>query len=193
MTEIVELHRRGAERFTQAVDAIGNEDWHRPTPCTEWDVTTLLDHNVGENLWVPPILEGQTIEEVGDRFEGDVLGDDPKGAWKSSADAACAAAEGLDDVQRVVHLSFGDLPAEEYLWQRYADFVVHGWDLARGVGADDRLGDDLVEPCLRWAEPYAEIFASMPDYFAPPITPAPEDDAQARLLKLFGRDPARAV
>ncbi len=186
---IVELHRRGAQRFTQVVDAIGDDDWRRPTPCTEWDVTALLDHNVGENLWVTPILEGQTIDEVGERFEGDVLGDDPKRAWRESAEAACEAAEGLDDVQTVVHLSFGDLPAEEYLWQRYADFIVHAWDLARGIGADDHLGADLVEPCLTWAEPYAEIFASVPDYFDPPITPAPNDDAQTRLLKLFGRRP----
>lgn len=144
-----------------------------------------------ENLWVPSILDGRTIEEVGDRFEGDVLGDDPKAAWRTSIDVACAAAEELDDPGRVVHLSFGDLPAEEYLWQLFADLVVHAWDLARGVGADERIGDDLVEPCLRWAEPYAEIFAAMPDYFAPPITPASDDDIQTRLLKLFGRDPDR--
>ncbi len=190
---IIQLHRRGAERFSEAVAAIGNDDWHRPTPCSEWDVTALVDHNVGENLWVPPILEGRTIEEVGDRFSGDVLSTDPKAAWRSSAEAACTAAEALDDLGRVVHLSFGNLPAEEYLWQRYADLVVHAWDLARGIGTDDRIDDDLAEPCLRWAEPYAEIFASMPDYFAPPIPPAPDDDVQTRLLKLFGRDPATAT
>ena len=37
-----------------------------------------------EDLWAPPLLAGSTIAEVGDRFEGDVLGAEPKAAWDSS-------------------------------------------------------------------------------------------------------------
>ena len=79
--DVREFHRRGLEWFGANVRIIGEDQWRLPTPCTEWDVRALVSHLVYETRWVPPLLEGRTIQEVGDSFEGDLLGDDPKGAW----------------------------------------------------------------------------------------------------------------
>ena len=49
------------------------------TPCTEWDVRALVNHVLGEIRWAVPLFAGSTIAEVGDRFDGDLLGDDPVG------------------------------------------------------------------------------------------------------------------
>ena len=56
---------------------VGEDQWGAPTPCADWDVRELVNHVAGEDLWTAPLLEGSTIEEVGDRFDGDLLGDDP--------------------------------------------------------------------------------------------------------------------
>ena len=48
----------------------------------------LANHVTNENLWTVPLMEGATIEEVGDRFDGDVLGDDPIGSALAAARAA---------------------------------------------------------------------------------------------------------
>ena len=90
---------------------IRDDQWHAPTPDTEWDVTDLVQHLVYEQLWVPPLLAGKTIAEVGDAFDGDVLGDDPQRAWTSAAAAAQAAFAEPGALERTVHLSFGDVPA----------------------------------------------------------------------------------
>ncbi len=187
MVELAQLHRRAAERFTAAVDAIGSDQWAAPTPCTEWDVRALLAHNVEENLWVPAMLAGETIASVGDRFEGDTLGDDPKTAWKTSVEEACAAVDAPGALAGRVHLSYGEESATEYVRQRLIDLVVHGWDLARAVGADESLPGDLVEACLEWAEPLAPMLAQMPGLFAPAVKPALGAGAQTRLLNLLGR------
>src|SRR5262245_28538324 len=57
-------------RFTAAVDefggrvrAIRDDQWSAPTPCTKWDVRTLVNHLVYELRWMPPLLAGQTIAE----------------------------------------------------------------------------------------------------------------------------------
>ena len=113
--DTVDLHRRAVTEFGRRVEAVPQDGWHRSTPCGDWDVRALVNHLVNENRWTPPLMRGSTIEEVGDRFDGDLLGDDPKGAW---ADASRAAVESVAErgaLERTVHLSFGDSPAEEYV------------------------------------------------------------------------------
>jgi uncharacterized protein (TIGR03086 family) len=187
MGEAIEMYRRSVEEFGRRVMAIGPDDWSRPTPCSEWVVRDLVRHLVYEELWTPPLLAGATVAEVGDRFEGDILGDDPQVAWKEAAAQAVAAAS-PDTLERTVHLSFGDFPGREYLGQLTADHVIHAWDLARGVGADDRLAPDLVDFVYAFMAPQADQWAAA-GVFAPAVDVAADSDPQARLLALTGRQP----
>lgn len=189
MADLPGLHRRASDQFSTLVAAVDDGRWHDPTPCTEWDVRRLLAHNVYENLWVPPILDGRTIEEVGDRFEHDVLGDDPKGAWVGTVEPACAAVDEPGALERTVHLSFGDLPGAEYVKQRIVDLVVHGWDLARGAGLAEHLDPELVGACLGWGEEWRPLLEAASDFFDPPVQSPPDADDLTRLLNLFGRRP----
>jgi uncharacterized protein (TIGR03086 family) len=183
---VPDLHRRACDEFGRRLEAAADDQWHLPTPCSEWDVRTLVNHIVAENLWTPPLMEGRTIAEVGDRFEGDVLGADPKTAFRNAAAAAVDAVSSDGAMDRTVHLSFGDAPAPEYAMQLFADHVIHAWDLARGIGADDHLDPELVAACTEW-------FKSMEDAYrsAGAIGPRPAvsegADAQTQLLAMFGR------
>jgi uncharacterized protein (TIGR03086 family) len=183
---VPELHRRAGEEFGTRVQAVGDEQWSLPTPCTEWDVRTLVNHVTGEALWTPPMLQGKTIAEVGDRFEGDVLGDDPKAAWANAFRQASEAVQADGAMEVTAHLSYGDFTGSDYTMQLFADLLIHAWDLARAVGADERLDPELVAACTDWfriaEEEYRKAGAVGP---RPPI---PEDaDEQTRLLAMFGR------
>ena len=68
-------YRRSVEGWTARVEAVGPDQWALPTPCADWDVRTLVNHVVGEDLWTGPLMRGETMEEVGDRFDGDQLGE----------------------------------------------------------------------------------------------------------------------
>jgi uncharacterized protein (TIGR03086 family) len=185
--DVIDLHRRTVAEFVSRLDTVGDQ-WAAPTPCSDWDVRALVNHVVGEDLWTVPLMNGATIEEVGDRFEGDTLGDDPIGAAKAAADAATiAAASGLV-ARRVVHLSFGDTPAEEYAYQLAADHLIHGWDLSAAVGGDRRLDPELVEALAPWFAEREDAYRSAGAIAGRPkgVTPSgPEAD----LLLAFGRDP----
>jgi ketosteroid isomerase-like protein len=123
---------------------------------------------------------------VGDRFEGDLLGVDPLGAWQGSAEAALAAVAAPGVHERTAHLSFGDVAAPEYVMQLTADHLVHGWDLARAIGADERLDAELVDDVAAWFEGWEAGYRSAGAVGARP--PLPDDaDAAARLLAAFGR------
>lgn len=185
-TDVRKLHQRAIESFGARVHAIRDDQWGSRTPCEEWDVRTLVNHLVYENRWMPPLLAGGTIAEVGDRFEGDLLGDDGKAAWDDSAADAVAAVQGDGAMERTVHLSMGDFPGSEYTMQVFADLVIHGWDLARAIGADERIDPGLVDACATWFAPMEEAYRSG-GAIGPRVETPPEADPQTRLLAVFGR------
>jgi uncharacterized protein (TIGR03086 family) len=184
--EAVEYFRRTLDHHGELVRRIGADQWSAPTPDDEWDVRALTNHVTGELLWVPPLLDGKTIEEVGDRLDGDVLGDDPSGIWEDAATDAASAVALPDVAGRTVHLSFGDCSAADYLDQVGSDLLIHAWDLARGIGADDTMPDDLVAYCAGWFGAWEAGYREA-GVIADAVPVADDADAQTRLLASFGR------
>jgi uncharacterized protein (TIGR03086 family) len=184
--KVVELHRRAVDEFGRRVHAIREDQWSHPTPCTEWDVHHLVNHLVNENRWTPPLMAGRSIEQVGDRFDGDLLGDDPKAAWDDAARAALDAIGAPGAMARTVHLSFGDHPGEEYAWQLFVDHLIHAWDLARAIAADEKLDPELVDVCYERSKPQEDVLKSY-GVFGDKVEPPPGADRQTKLLAVFGR------
>src|SRR5215204_5953457 len=187
MPDIPRHFRSATEHFGELVAAIPDDRWDSATPCAEWDVRALVRHVLEELLWVPPLFAGETIESVGGRFEGDVLGSDPKAAWVDAAGPAIAAVEAPGAMETICQLSMGPTAGAEYAGQLIVDLVVHGWDLARGAGLDESMDADLVELCLSTIEPWKPMLSSMTDYFAAPIDPGADAEASTVLLNTLGR------
>ncbi len=179
---------RGVAEFDRRVRSVRAEQWGDSTPCTEWDVRALVNHVVTEQLWAPLLLDGATVEDIGDRFDGDQLGDDPEAVWASAAAAACEAFAAPGVLRRSVELSYGRRPAQGYCQEMTMDLTVHAWDLARGIEADERLDPELVSDVLAFIEPQVEQLAGS-GLFAPPVAVSDDADAQTRLLALLGRQP----
>lgn len=126
------LFAKTIESAAGCIKHIRVDEYDNPTPCSEWNLNQLLNHLVYELVWMPPLLEGQTITEVGDQFEGDLISDDPQGAWQKAADAALAAVEKAD-LSAVVHVSAGDITAEQYIKEMSNDVLIHGWDIGQAL------------------------------------------------------------
>jgi len=186
MSELPELFERASRHFGTLVHQVGDDQWAAPTPCSDWDVRALVNHLVYEARWAPPLLEGATIAEVGDRFDGDLLGADPTATFDEARAATQSAVEAPGALDRTVHLSYGDTPASGYVTQLTGDFVVHGWDLARGIGADDTLDPELVDWVYRETLPMVDMLAQS-GLFDPPVDAPDGADAQTTMLALFGR------
>jgi uncharacterized protein (TIGR03086 family) len=180
------LYRRTVETWTDRVLTVGPEQWAAPTPCAEWDVRALVNHVVGEDLWTEPLMRGATIEDVGDRLDGDLLGPDPRETALDAAERATRAVTEALPTRGKVHLSYGDEDMEEYVGQLAADHLVHAWDLAVATGGDAELDQDLVIEVAAWFAGREEIYRS-----AGVVGPraAAGGDAQSGLLASFGRDP----
>jgi uncharacterized protein (TIGR03086 family) len=187
--DLVELHGRCGRRFAALVAGVGPEQWHDGTPCSEWDVRTLVHHLLYEQRWVPSLFEGLTIEQVGDRFEGDLMGGDTPvwpGLLASSIEQAHAVVAQPGALGRTVHLSFGDASGQEYVLQLTADLAIHAWDLARATGQNEELDPDVVTVMLPWAEANADSLA-VSGMFGSRIDVGPDASDGTRLLGLLGR------
>lgn len=182
-----ERHDRALDLFAARVRAVGDDSWDGDTPCSEWNVRDLVNHVAAENWWTRPLMAGDRVEDVGDEFEGDVLGEDPIAGFDASTVAARRAFEPDDALERTVHLSFGDVPGALYLMQRVTDLLVHAWDLAVATGQDPSVPDDLATWTWEANEPYREMIAAAP-VFGDPVEVPDDADAWTRLLALVGRD-----
>lgn len=177
------------DRFTARVHAVGADRWDAPTPCTAWTVGDLVAHLCFEHLWAPHVLRGATMDEVGDRYDGDLLQGDPVRAWDRAAARSRPCWTAPDGHPAQVHTSFGPLAVEEYAEQMLLDLTVHEWDLARGAGQDERLDPVGVERALAYVRT-DPIMLTGPGLFADPVSPSgsdPRDELLARLGRRVDR------
>lgn len=188
-----------ADRTLQGLVAqIRDEQWDMMVPK---DFTTsgapdrpitlreVINYHAYEDAWVPDMLAGRTMAEVGqEAFKGDLLGDDPKGNFAAIVDKACAAAQGLTDLERTVHCSFGDFSARDYLLQTNMFRGLRSHDIAKVIGTDSRLPDALVQGLWDELSPIAEEWRAI-GIFGPKIEVPADGSLQDRLLGLTGRQP----
>jgi uncharacterized protein (TIGR03086 family) len=188
--DVEELYRRTVQAWNDRVDAVPAGAWSDPTPCADWSVRELVNHVTYENKWAVPLFAGSSIEDVGDQFEGDLLGDDAAASSLAAAQDAVAAAATRIPQGGTVALSFGDTPVDEYVTQIAADHLVHGWDLAAATGGDRRFDADVVAAIAAWFADVEELYRG-----AGAIGPAADKtgDPQDDLIASFGRDPGWAA
>jgi uncharacterized protein (TIGR03086 family) len=186
MTELIVLFQRAVDRFTEHVNSVRDDQWHLDTPDDEWDVRMLVNHVAVEQMWVAPLMGGSTVAEIGDRFDGDQLGDDPKATWNKFVRESSAAFGAPGALDGTVTLSSGERPAADYCWEMTTDALIHSWDLARGIGADDTMDPELIDVIYERTLPYVDELAKT-GMFAPPVPVGPDADPQTKILAIFGR------
>ena len=150
----------------------------------------IVNYHGYDDAWVPDMLAGRTMGEVGmSAFEGDLLGDDPKGNFARIVESACEAARELNDLDRTVHTTFGDFPAREYFWQINYFRGLRAHDIAQVIGVDSTLPGDLVQGLWEELSPHAAEWREI-GVFGPEVVVPADANAQAKLLGLTGRTPS---
>jgi uncharacterized protein (TIGR03086 family) len=182
-----DTYRHAVAEFADRLAQVPADAWTQTSHCCpDWTVHDLVNHVVNENRWIPPLVQGRTIEDVGDSLSGDLLGDDALAAWERATSDVIGVIGRPECLEREVRLSSGPATGAHYMAEVLSDQIVHTWDLAASIGAETKLPDALVEFAASTLEPLAEIWRAA-GVLGDPVAVADDADEQTRLLALLGR------
>lgn len=157
-------------------------EWSRkPNPT----LRDILGYHAFDEAWVPDILADRTAEEVGSRYDGDLLGDDPIASYDEINDRATEAVSRDLDYDRIVHLSYGNYPLGEFLVHTSTYRAFQAWSIAHFLGLDFALPDPLVDGLWEILGPHVEEYRAM-GVFPPEVRVPDDSDSQTRLLAKVG-------
>jgi uncharacterized protein (TIGR03086 family) len=175
--DIIDRYEEVANGFTARLDAVGDDQWANPTPCTDWSVRQLVDHVIDVQRAIPEGL-GMAIAD----------GPDPRATWRAVRDGAMTVLRKPGVLEQTMQGRSGEMPVEMSLGIRLSDLLVHTWDLARATGGDERLNPDVAAIVLERLKPNDEVLRSS-GTFGPKIDPPAGADAAVELLCFTGRNP----
>jgi len=180
MSDTADRYRALAATLTHHVEAVPDDRWSSASPCEGWTTRDVVGHLVD----VHGMFLGHIGREIGPHPSVD---DDPVAAWSAARDATQRTLD--DPVAATTEYQgyFGPTTFEATMGRFGCfDLLIHGWDLARAAGLDDRLDPDEVRRTFAFAEGLGDSIRSA-SVCGPPIEPAPDADEQTKLLNFLGR------
>jgi len=170
------------------VSNVRGDQFDGPTPDTEWDVRTLLNHLI---LWTSYSAECRAHgESVSEELMAKDFAAEPDFAagYRAQLDRALAAWGDPAAWERDLNVMGSPTPAADVAALLIAEMVLHAWDLAAATGQAYIVSDAAAEAALAAVEANAELFRQYKG-FAEPV-PVPADaPVLDRVLAASGRDP----
>ena len=167
------------------VDGTRADQLDIPTPCSEWKVRDLLNHVIGGGHMFASGLRGEPVATG--EAPADLVGNDHRAAFRTSIDGFSAALAQTNDLDQLVTLPFGTLPAVAALQLAAGDLLVHAWDLAQATGQPFDPPTDFVEASYEFFNVAVNDDLRAAGMFGPSIEVAADASALTRLLAHSGR------
>ena len=176
--------------FEARLGLFTDDGWARPTPCEGWTVADLVKHLIGGGIMSELLLDGASKEEAMAALFNLDLDGDLRAAFTDARDRQAAVFARPAASATLCHHPMRDMPASEFIWLRVRDTMVHTWDLARAIGADETLDQGLVATIWSHVEPVSPMLAASGMFGAGASGNIADDaSAQARVLDALGRRP----
>lgn len=150
--DILELNRRATLRCVEVVAEVRPEDLERRTPCAAWNLADLLAHMTVQH-------RGFAAAAAGDGADFDWTPRPLSPGYAEQYAAAAHEALQVFDEPGVLGRQFvlPEIPAApsflgaQAVGFHFIDALVHGWDVARSIGAAYEMPDEFVDPAVRIA------------------------------------------
>ncbi len=193
--DIRSAHRVAVMASVDIVKNVTPEDLHRATPCDGWNLSDLLAHMTVQHHGFAAAARGGGADLV--RWDAatvaDAVATDPAGTYAAAAADVLRAFADDDVLDASFALpEFGPdvaVPGSQAIGFHFVDYVVHGWDVARAIGAPFTLPADVISAVLPLvlAVPDGDFRSAPSSPFAPAIEAGGDVGDLDRVLLHLGR------
>lgn len=178
MSDVLDRFRMLADDYTKRIESVPAGAWSNQSPCDDWKAKDVAEHVTGVARMFLALLDGS---------EPAPASGDPVADWRSARAATEAALADPEKAGKVVQSPMGPMPYEVLVGRlQSVDLLVHTWDLSRAAGLDETINADASAHALEGLTPLDGMLRG-PGMFAPKVEPAPDADAQTKLLNFLGR------
>jgi uncharacterized protein (TIGR03086 family) len=187
LVDFHELDKQAMKIVGEVVALVRPDQLHLPTPCADWTLHGLMRHLVSENLaFAAATTAGTGLSDVD--WNAGRLGRDPVADYDRAAVAYLDAFEPDLVLDRRMRVGvFGVLPGSVAVSMHFIDTVVHGWDVAKTIGAPYTPDEHLAAAALKAMKRFPDNRPT-PAFDIQVQTPAGASELD-KLVAYVGRDP----
>jgi uncharacterized protein (TIGR03086 family) len=182
----IEVYEGAAQMMQPIMAGVASSQLTSSTPCTEWNVQQLIQHNLKVSQWAHGILTGASSVNPMD-VSGELPREGAAAAFEAIANGLLATAKSRD-LEEVVEGPFGPMTVGQLLIVPSGDIVVHKWDLAKATDQDTSLDSGLAEVCFHAILAVASGGREQ-GFFGPEVNVPANATIQEKLLAVTGRQP----
>ncbi|WP_183097518.1 TIGR03086 family metal-binding protein [Nocardioides pelophilus] len=173
------------------VTSVTDDQLAAPTPCADYSVGDLVDHIGGLAIAFAGAARKQPVPGSEQGGSGDASRLEPGRRDQIDRDLAGLAEAWRDPAAYDGETEAGGIamPAPIAASVALNEVVVHGWDLATGLGLPFSARDEDVAACMAFAEPFSSPGSEemRGDAFGPVVLVPEDAPPLERLLGMMGR------
>ncbi|MFE3258130.1 TIGR03086 family metal-binding protein [Nocardia sp. NPDC059091] len=192
MNKILSAMTECAAEAGRVARGVRPEQLPAPTPCTEFDVRTLINH------WVLYSAYGLECRALRRAIPDDLSGRD----FTATADWAEKYAAQLDRAVQAwsepavwegeIDLGWSSMPASDVAGMLLAELALHGWDVAAATGQEFRISASAATTIGEIIDSSAEEYRSY-GMFVAAVEVADDAEPFVRAVAASGRNPQWAA
>jgi uncharacterized protein (TIGR03086 family) len=166
--------KQAASAWDQRWQAVQDDQWQAQSTCDAWDVQALCDHTIQTQATFAASMVGAQVA--------------PDAAWPEVHAAISACLEDPSCLDGTAEMpGMGEVPKAMLFGIASSDMLIHSWDLARSIGADETLPQEAVTACYMGLQKLPEAGRLAEGRFKASVECAPDADTQTQFLSFSGR------
>lgn len=187
MPNPIELYEAVSQGFAQAIRGARADQMSNATPCSEWNVQALLNHNINvTGVFQRLLTAGPPAAAM--EVSGPLPPEGALAGFEAGAARVLEAAKSPGKLEEEIDTPFGRMPAGQLMMFPFMDLLLHRWDLSKGTGQATTMDSGLAEVCFKMFEPLADGLRPR-GIFGPAVTVSLRANTQDKLLGITGRNP----
>ena len=137
----LEILQRCIDQTGRIVSGVKPDQLDAATPCTDWNVRTLLSHTIAAAELFSDGARGRELDFS--ILSQDLCGDDPAEAYDERAKRLRDALSAPDVLDHNWNMPFGSVPSDQGVVFATLELAQHSWDIARATGQDIDFDPDV--------------------------------------------------